>query len=387
MLLTLLTITKNLCVFLDLAKAFDTVSHQILLTKLERAGIRSTAYNLLKTYLLDRKQQVRIGQCLSEEKTVECGVPQGTVLGPVLFVLYVNEILNVEVGGRPICYADDTAVIFEGSSWEETFKKAKAGMNKIKYMLDINVLTLNADKSHYIAFSIYNDPQCVKENLIIHENSCKRTPNCNCKLFIKPSGKVKYLGIYIDSHFKWNDHINYVVGKLRKCLYKFYQLREFLPLKLLKTVYSALIESILNYGILIWGAAYKNSLEPLYIIQKYILKIIYKKPKIYSTEQLFIDLQLLTVRQLFIKRVITYMQKSDNNYKKPLPHWIQTRSQTLKKVIFPKTQNNAAKHHISYIGPKLYNKIPDYYKIKNRRKHLGQWIQRNYEDIKKEFLW
>lgn len=369
------------------------MSHQILLKKLYSLGIRGVCYKLFQSYLLQRKQKVKIEQTLSDELDIEFGVPQGTVLGPILFVIYLNDMLNnFNVNGKVICYADDTAILFQGDSWDETKEKAELGISKIKTWFDKNLLTLNATKSKFLAFSIYSDHTLHFNELIIHNQTCLLNNNmkkCKCSTKINSSDSVKYLGVFIDSHLKWQVHINYVVGKVRKCLYKFYQLREFLPLKVLKTVYVALIESLLSYGILVWGAAYNNVLQPLIVLQRQVLKIILHKNRIYPTKQIFNDVDVLTVRQIYIKSCLKYLHKN-STYKNPLPHNKQTRQNVRQKLYIPKTYNNAVQHHVSYVGPIIYNMLNEYQTQKSVHSFsrcLNGWIQQNYDGIKKTIPW
>lgn len=109
---------KVLCVFVDLVNAFDTVDHGKLIEILENSGIRGTALKLLKSYLCDRTQSVKIGETTSAETEVEYGVPQGTVLGPILFILYINNVFNIASSGELVCFADDSAIIYRGKSWK-----------------------------------------------------------------------------------------------------------------------------------------------------------------------------------------------------------------------------------------------------------------------------
>ena len=187
-------------IFLDLGKAFDTVTHQILLTKLEKLGIRGLPHKLFKSYLSERTQSVKINNSISTPKSVEFGVPQGTVLGPVLFLIYVNELLNLipEDEGHMVCFADDTAIVIKGKSWEEIVRKEEVAITKVKSWFDENYLTLNADKSTLVCFSVNKAKSSTITEVTIHKHSCQRGNSFDCTFKIKKSKTVKYLGVIID---------------------------------------------------------------------------------------------------------------------------------------------------------------------------------------------
>lgn len=129
---------KTLAIFLDLAKAFDTVSHQNLLDKLQSYGIRGLPFKLLQSFITGRKQCVKINNITSPSAIISTGVPQGTVLGPILFNIYVNQLLECEVGGDIVAYADDTAIIFSADDWQSVKNIAEVGLGKVKKWLDTN---------------------------------------------------------------------------------------------------------------------------------------------------------------------------------------------------------------------------------------------------------
>lgn len=136
-----------LCVFLDLAKAFDTVSHSNLLQTLEKIGIRNNCLELFRSYLSERQQIVRVAGQASGQRDVTYGVPQGTILGPVLFNLYINGLFSLRSAGHITGFADDTAITYEADNWYELKLKAETDLKLIKIWFDNKLLTINFKKN------------------------------------------------------------------------------------------------------------------------------------------------------------------------------------------------------------------------------------------------
>ena len=260
--------SKTIAVFLDLARAFDTVSHPVLLDILFSYGVGGTVLDVFRNYLNDRTQYVKVNKTLSQPLKVNMGVPQGTVLGPILFTVYINTLCNLDIGGRVISYADDTALVFSSFSWDSVRSKLINGFNRVKILLDNIKLTLNVNKTNYIAFTITGINRPNFNSIIV--NSLNQP--------IKEVLFTKYLGIIIDCNLKWENHIQYLCKKIRCLIHKFYQMREFLQQKLLIMFYKSLVEPLLRYGIIVWGGAYNVHLHPLKVIQNSIIKIIKKNP-------------------------------------------------------------------------------------------------------------
>lgn len=366
---------KCMVVFLDLGKAFDTVTHQILLSKLKNMGIRGITYDLFRSYIDGRTQSVKINDYISVPKTVDFGVPQGTVLGPVLFSIYMNELLHLLPSVGMVCFADDTAIIIKEKTWKETKAIAESALRKIKVWFDLNFLTLNSDKSSFLCFSISKKTACDFTNIILHDSDCQNTP-CRCNKKIERQTKVKYLGVILDENLKWNHHVEYISTRIRKLIYKFYQLRQFMQKKTLTMIYLALVESILNYCITAWGGACKTTLQSIIITQKYILKIMLNKPKKFSSTILFKEAKVLQLNQIYLKAVFRILCKN-TQYLNVISHCKNTRSAMRRNVTIPKASKTKFQRTLIYASPIIYNLLPielrnkPYNKVKTK---IHNWI-------------
>ena len=305
---------KCIAVFLDLAKAFDTVSHNLMLRKLESVGIRGVAHSWFQSYLTNRTQSTRIGNHTSDRAVIDYGVPQGTVLGPLLYLLYANDLCNLPVQGRIISFADDTVLLFRATTWDDALQGAERELGLIYLWLNKNLLTLNIDKTKFLAFSLsgMNKPQ----NQIIQLHNCSRNQLCSCPV-IKQTNQIKYLGLIVDDRLHWDKHANELTLKLRKLIYKFIQLRRVMSPDNIKNVYYALAESIISYGILVWGGTNNTYILPVIKVQKLILRILHFKHHRYSSYLLFKESRVLNVRQIYKQKTRIFMKNTLINHISP----------------------------------------------------------------------
>ena len=337
------------CVFLDLAKAFDTVSHHKLLNDLEKIGFRGTSLKLLKSYLVGRKQMVEIDGVRSECREVKCGVPQGTVLGPILFIIYINSLLGLSSRGRIISFADDTVIFYSDDSWHNLREKIESDFMNIKTFFDSKLLTLNYDKTKYIAFSINksNRPHFKRVTVPSHHGSFD----------IQETDHIKYLGVYIDEHLRWNKHILSITKTLRSIIYRFKFLKGILAEKSLRAVYSSLVESRLRYGIIAWGASTDNYLKQLNVVQKLFLKVLLARTRLYPSNSLYRECEIFDIRQLYFE-IATIWQYKNKSSLNPINHSYQTRDSTMNRFKTPASAKSFGQRCFTFLAPRFFNFLP-----------------------------
>ena len=274
-------------IFLDLSKAFDTVNHEILLHKLDHYGIRGPAHKLIKSYLTNRKQFVKIGEYKSELRNITCGVPQGSVLGPLLFILYINDLHRACSSGNIRIFADDTNVFFKCKNEKEITEKGSQIMTQLQSWFSANKLTLNAEKSNFVIFRTKQKKLTDIPDKIHFDNSS-----------ISRSSSVKYLGVILDEHLTWNEHIADTCNKLKRYFKIFYSIRRFLNIEQVKTIYYALIYSRIKYGILVYRSANKNKIARIQTLQNKLLKVLLSRNYRHSTNILHNELEILKVNDI-----------------------------------------------------------------------------------------
>ena len=288
-------------VFIDLRKAFDTVNHKILLTKLEHYGIRGSSLNWFESYLSNRKQYVFFNGESSSLKDITCGVPQGSVLGPILFLIYINDLPNSSKFFEFFLFADDTNIYYEADSLDKLELTLNKGLKELHTWLIVNRLSLNIKKTNFVLFHPYNKQ--VQRNITLKIN----------KKAISEKDSVKYLGIMIDSGLTWKTHIETLTKKISRTLGILYKIRPCANIDILKTLYYSLIYSHLNYAIEVWGSADTSHLNKLLILQKRTVRMITlsdKRQGDYSflpSSPLFRKLDFLQVQDVFKLRVAKFI--------------------------------------------------------------------------------
>ncbi len=371
--------TNSLSIFLDLSKAFDTIDHKILLRKLTSYGIRGTCYKWFESYLTNRTQYVRINKTKSITKDVTCGVPQGSVLGPLLFIIYTNDLPNSLTHTHAILFADDTTIYTKSNNLKTLFDNVNSDLQNLYDWFNANKLSLNISKTHYMLFTNYDIPDLTLQNFEIKIGSQP----------IERKKHVKFLGVQIDENLNWHEHIINTMNKVAKTSYSIRMVKNILPKQNLKTLYLTLIQPHLNYGISFWGGTHESHINKLVTQQKKIIRMITNSKYNDHTDPLFEGLKLLKLKEIHKLNAAKLMYKVCKcDLPEPLIklyglnatlHTHNTRQIYNPHVRYRRTQ--LAARQINHLGPKVWQQLPNNLKtIKNIKlftKHYKKYLLEN----------
>ena len=247
----------NLICCLDLSKGFDVLNHDILLYKLSKYNISLESMTWFKSYLTNRSQLVRIGQNISTLKPITTGVPQGTVLGPIFFLIYINDLDSSIIDALLVKYADDATIVCTSNTVEQAQTKLTNCLNSVSNWFNENRLIVNASKSNLLPISTLHKIKNIHSEIDICMNNVK-LQNCDT---------VKVLGVYIDETLSFNHHIDYLTKKISPKIGLLHRLCYILPKKALNSVYLATIQPLFDYGLTVWGNSTKKNLMAIQCLQ------------------------------------------------------------------------------------------------------------------------
>ena len=295
----------SLLLLIDFSKAFDMVDHEILLYKLQHYGIRGNTLKWLRSYLHDRKQYVSINGKNSSCRKITYGVPQGSILGPLLFIIYINDMPEIDKLAKFILYADDANIIITGKNTLEIEQKMIELNERLVRWVNSNGLMLNLKKTHFMIFS----RQQIVQNPTLKINNFQ----------IKRVHEARFLGVIIDEKLTWSAHIRAIKSKMSRYVGIMYKIRSKVPVNIRLQIFHSFVQSHLNFCSLVWGFTNKSNIDMLFTMQKKAMRAVmpgyvnyfYKDGKLPTgTKKYFTDYRVLTIHGIIASNALNFMHKA-----------------------------------------------------------------------------
>lgn len=334
-------------VFVDLSKAFDSLNHKILLDKLQHIGIRGLPLQLFTSYLQNRSQYVQCNNTSSKSLKITKGVPQGSVLGPILFIIYMNDIINASSRFKFTMYADDTNLLIADKDITSLHLHFSSELKSVSQWLKSNELKLNVKKTNYIFFQNRSLKNYLPPVQLEGES-------------LTQVSHTKFLGVRIDENLNWKFHIDDVCLKLSKLCGVLYKIRNNLTAESLLSIYYTLCYPHLIYCVSIWASTWPSFLVKLTVAQNKIIRCLFLLKKFESVTDIMSSMNILrfnSIHKYFSLLLIYKMFHSGVEIFKVINFSRDTRSNNV-DFVCPQFRTVLFKNSVLCTAPKLFNSLP-----------------------------
>lgn len=284
-------------IFIDLKKAFDSIDNEILIKKLPYYGIRGPFIKLINSYLTDRICQTIVNNSISQSNQIKYGVPQGSILGPLLFALYINDLESLSNDVEINLFADDTAIFCSESTYTNLIKKSNETLKTLDGWLRANKLTLNTQKTHFVDFSKDKNKSHIPKILKYDSRQ------------LEEKEYTKYLGMIIQNNLEWNIHIKNLINRLNRFIPLYYQLKSMMSMKRKLIIFNALTSSLIRYGIELYAQRDSKWIKQLQKTQNRLLKVLFNLPHLTRTNTLHKEKGILKITDHMRLRTLLISQK------------------------------------------------------------------------------
>ena len=347
-------------VFIDLKKAFDTVDHDILCKKLKLYGVQQRELSWFRSYLSNRKQFCRVNGVDSNVAEIEVGVPQGSCLGPLLFLIYINDLPQAVQDSSVTMYADDTSLCHQSHDLTQLNEAINSDLKKLETWLNGNKLSLNVAKTHSMLISTKQKSSSLRSRNEALELKIR-------EIELEVVQKTKYLGVQIDCYLDCKEQIKAVSTKVCRAIGFLRHAKSFLPMASLKTLYTGIVEPHFRYCCSVWGCAGSTDINQLQKLQNLAARIITNSSFDTPSRPLITELGWKTVEELIGNESKTMVFKSLNDL---APQYLcklfirnsacSSRSlrNTETDLRLPKKRSANGQKCFSFRGAKLWNSLP-----------------------------
>ena len=331
-------------IFMDFSKAFDCLDHELLLKKLNHYGIRGITNQWFKSYLSNRSQFVSVNGTNSIALPVTHGVPQGSILGPLLFLIFINDFPNSNPFFKFNLFADDSTLTCKLNNSNESFMKSRleVELESVYSWLKMNKIKINLDKSKFMTFSYGKK----------YELTSLKFGNGS----ITSTESIKFLGIMVDNHLNFKNHTSSICTKISRVVGLLFRLNNILPVETLLTLYSTLLVPHLLYGIEIWHGALRGNHDRIFKLQKKAIRAINSLGYNHHTNDFFKSMDILKLEDIFKQRLLVYMFKNQNFSSHSDIHSYNTRHR--QDLVLPRFNRTRSQSSFFYQGIALWNSIP-----------------------------